>query len=156
MSCGLFVNGKCITNSITYLNNFYPNPPPDLNSINNKLKNGTNDKIYYEIYFFVKLLLKANEYLAENKYLCSVTLPWEVTSGNNIVDSELLVVLYQRCIVNRDSEIHFTKLFEIVYYLLDNQLKSVNKCCIPTYKNFNKYMGDEINKYKRIKYLGIK
>ena len=57
---------------------------------------------------------------------------------------------------SKSTAVQSARVERVLEVSIDNQLKSVNKCCIPTYKNFNKYMGDEINKYKRIKYLGIK
>lgn len=156
MSCGLFVNGKCINNTTDYLNNFYPiGVSSDINTINSILIIGDgSDIVYYDIFFFVKLLLKANEYLAENKYLCSVKLPWENKSDNNIIDSELLVVLYQRCIIDKELDISFSKLFENVYILFNKQFNNINKSNLLDYKNFNKYMSSEVIKYKMLKYLG--
>ncbi len=78
------------------------------------------------------------------------------------MDFETMVVLFQRCIVNRDESIYFTNLFRNVSNLFKIKLNEYMKisqniditCPISEYKNFEKYMKSEIMKTQIYKFKG--
>ena len=149
----------------------------------NKIIPGTSDIVIYQIYFFIQLLHLSNTYYGVNKRLCSVKLPWtskydcnmecddnevftKVKKHNSYktIDYETMVALFQRCIVQRDPKLYLTHLFDVVNSLLNNALYSYIKKSRGLdsdfdslgYKNFYKYMKNEIMANSVYKFKGIR
>ena len=142
----------------------------------NKIIAGTTDIVIYQLFFFIKLLHLANTYYGVNKRLCGITLPWKsiydcsIDSAHHTnnptlyktIDYETMVALFQRCIVQKDSTLYFTYLFDIINSLFENAMINYIKKSKGLesnydslgYKNFYKYMKNEIIKNQIYKFKG--
>lgn len=159
----IYINGENITDVNTHLNSFLPlpfNSSSTDNFIKTTLEGYDNSNDIYKLfqyYDFCKLINKASNLKDENKRLCDIITPWNTHSsgGKKTIDFETMISIYNKCIIQRDSDIKFTSIFQHTFNILNKRIKDCkkNKPNFLCEKNQYTYRVVKLIPYK---YQGIK